>query len=170
MAECSTVTLRGQRKETPLYHFTAPHRTGHLGAILRDGQMNVTESNVSLCKPHAGPDVVWLADTPYADQDHGLTHEIDGRRVTKTWSRVTVEVPDAMRWSAFCIRHNVKRTTMEALASRGGANAWCVVLRPIERSEWAAVHVLKDGEWQPVHSERDLYPDAHSLIVEALGE
>jgi hypothetical protein len=39
-----------------LFHFTAPYRDGHLGAILREGQITTTESNVSQTRAHAGPD------------------------------------------------------------------------------------------------------------------
>jgi hypothetical protein len=136
-----------------LYHFTIPSRDGHLGSILRDGEIRTTESNCSFKREHAGPDVVWLLDVPTAAlADHGLGD--DQGLYAKRLGRVTVEVPDAMRWSSFCIRHRVSRGTMTALAASGGwgSKAWWVLERPIPHSEWVAVDRYVDGIWLPVKS------------------
>ena len=125
-----------------LYHFTAPAARSHLGSILREGWIRTTESNVSLEREHAGPDVVWLT-TDGAPEAHagwavGLPGPIDG---AKTWARLTVDVNDAVPWKDFATQHAMKRRDREALTAFGDGDSWWVALRPIPRKEWAELQI-----------------------------
>lgn len=145
-----------------LYHFTAPYREGHLGAILRDGMIATTESNVSRTHPNAGPPVVWLTDNPAPPMRGGDV--IHGLSPLKTLGRIAVEVPDAMRWRSFCVRHRVKPAWRARLASVGGAESWWVALRPIPVREFTAVERLDGQEWARV-SGTDELPSLKELLA-----
>lgn len=57
-----------------LYHFTS---STHWREIKASGLLKVTESNVSMKRVHAGPDVVWLTDDPRpSEQLWGQSGEI----------------------------------------------------------------------------------------------
>lgn len=131
-----------------LYHFTAPYRTGHLGKIMADGQIDVTESNVSATQEHAGPDVVWLTSDGDPDAHRWNRYPGDDPAVerVKVLGRITVEVPDreVTSWSGFCTRHRVKDHWRRAL-THPGWKTWKVIQRPIPREEWRAVEVYADG-------------------------
>lgn len=147
-----------------LYHFTAPYRDGHLGAILRDGEITTTESNVSRTRPHAGPDVVWLTDCADPVSHHGWA----AHNRVKVFGRITVDVPerDVMRWSSFCLRHRLKPSWRDTLEAVGGANTWWLGLRPIGRDEWTAVERLDaNGKWISVYAADEL-PTIHELAEE----
>src|SRR4051812_17658 len=128
-----------------LYHFTA---LAHLGSILNEGQIRVTESNCSRYVTHAGPDVVWLTDDPVAEH-HGWTK---GCPVNKTAARITVDFPweEPEPWRAFAQRHRVPRDVRTALASAGDDRRWWVLERPISRREWVAVEVWTGTRFQPL--------------------
>lgn len=130
-----------------LYHFTSRY---HLPRIGSSGVLNTTESNVSVRREHAGPDVVWLLDTPTAGAPHGL----DGSAVDKREVRITVRTR-AMLWSEFDRRHPCDWRA-DFLARGGGevaASHWYVALRPIPISEWVSVSVRQpDGTYREIAS------------------
>jgi hypothetical protein len=84
-----------------LYHFTCVE---HLASIQRDDLIITTESNVSFEREHAGPDVVWLSSDPGRPPRDSWTH---GSYYDKTRIRITVDVPDAVKWA------ELKRLTTE---------------------------------------------------------
>jgi hypothetical protein len=139
-----------------LYHFTAPYREGHLGAILRDGVILTTESNVSRRREHAGPPVVWLTDDPDPTTHAGWaaqnTVKLDGRITVQT------DASKTMRWASFCVAQRVKPTWQSQLASAGGAHSWYVATAPIPTSRWVAVERRVNGVWTPIAGEDDLPP------------
>lgn len=130
------------------YHYTATRGT-HVGAIIRDGYIATTESNVSLAadQPHAGPDVVWLLDGPLRDGDnHGLLYHDPTLRTLKTEIEIAVRLPvaEVRSWAKWAVEQGSDRVTRRTLMKRGGGEAqahhWCVIERAIPRSQW--VHIL----------------------------
>lgn len=126
-----------------LYHFT---HVGHLPSILAEGRLRTTESNISITKMHAGPDVVWLFDTPTipeATTDGSLYAE--KRRV-----RFTVSIPRAHvhQWSKWGPVQSMSPSWKEAFLKAGGgmsaARKWWVATSPIPASQWLEVTV--DGK------------------------
>lgn len=101
--------------------------------------LRTTESNVSFMRTGAGPDVVWLLDTPDPDDyPHGLESVVDKRAV-----RFTVRTK-AERWLDWIDRQpNADPTTKAVLIETGGgmeaARHWWVTEHPIPRSEWVKV-------------------------------
>jgi hypothetical protein len=67
-----------------LYHYTAP-ATSHLGSILEEGRLTLSESNLSFETQNAGPRVVWLTDSTDAAAQvwaTGPTMDQDGEETT----------------------------------------------------------------------------------------
>lgn len=123
--------------EVTLYHFTA---RAHLDSILADGFLDVTESNVSMRREHAGPDVVWLTTNPDPSaHDHGLTARMNG--VSKKAIRFAVKVDRraAHKWRDWATRHGIDRGWLTTLAKVGGSSTWRVVERPIPASQWIEI-------------------------------
>ncbi|MCJ0868119.1 hypothetical protein [Streptomyces sp. AP-93] len=130
---------------TVLYHYTLVF---HLPQILRSGYINVTESNISAGREHAGPDVVWLTAANTADRSGGW---YTGSHVDKTAVRITVDVPEreVYRWTEWAPRHGCSARTMAALRRVKGGNSWRVVARRVQCEEWKEIVVsrgFKDGE------------------------
>lgn len=152
-----------------LYHYTC---LAHVGSILRSGFIDVTESNVSAHRPHAGPDVVWL--TTDADCVHG--HGIDGNDVyaagqlhaagigaapelMQTWDktrvRFTVRLPNdyVHKWTQWSQRFQMNPAWRSTLmrSANGGASTWRVVERRIPQDRWVEVIDRHTGErlWGP---------------------
>jgi hypothetical protein len=153
------------------YHFTAPYRDGHLGAILREGEITTTDSNVSQTRAHAGPGVVWLSDDPRPAEQVGWAYST--KTTAKVMGRITVELPakDVMAWRSFCVRYRVKSRWQQALAAAGGAQRWWVAFRAIPAVEWVAVERFDSGRWVSVAEPEDL-PTLAGLFdqIRALGE
>ena len=128
-----------------LYHYT--HRY-HLATILETGYLKTVESNISLTREHAGPDVVWLTDEPDLAERGAAWSLFKGlpSPVDKTEVRLSVEVEDAIPWRSFARHHKIKLDWYATLNEAGGgaANHWYVVPRRIGREEWVDVQ-LKPG-------------------------
>lgn len=118
-----------------LYHFTSPD---HLPQIQRDGFLKVTESNVSLRREHAGPDVVWLTTR---DSVAPGTMGLDSAFHQKTAIRITFEVPrrDVHKWHDWARSRGSSEETIRQFAEAGGSGTWRVVQRPIPEAEWVAI-------------------------------
>jgi hypothetical protein len=128
-----------------LFHYTSAM---HLPHILEDGFLEVTESNIDIKQPHAGPDVVWLTVDPLLfRKDAEWAH---GTAVDKLAVRFAVNVSDAVHWPKFAARHKMKRQWYVQLARAGGdPSTWYVVPRRIMRSEWREILVVR-GVPQPL--------------------
>lgn len=153
-----------------LYHYTCLE---HLPKILEMGFLKTTESNISIERHQAGPDVVWLTSDPDCKHGHGIGNNdayaaenarrfgIDPtpemmQRWDKTRVRFTVRLPNAhvhkwMEWSQ-------KKFQMDPLwrkafikAANGGVNTWRVVEHPIMQDRWIEVIDRHTGEhlWTP---------------------
>lgn len=129
-------------KTRRLYHFTT---TLHLSSILDEGVLRTTESNVSLRRTHAGPDVVWLTSNPTCRpmKEWGRNGLADKGAV-----RFTVDVPasEVHRWHDWAKRRGMSEQTIAALAEVGGSRSWWVIERPIPGDEWAEVIFTATGE------------------------
>jgi hypothetical protein len=127
-----------------LYHFTCPEL---LPSILESGCLQVVESNLSLRREHAGPDVVWLTDDPEPSSQrwgYSGTTIVPGlgtiQYPDKTAIRITVEVDDAHRYSEWRRQHGVRNAIYRALRDTGGdPERWWVCERPILKDEWVEV-------------------------------
>lgn len=130
-----------------LYHFTALE---YLDSIVKHGAIFPSESNVSLNIPHAGPDVVWLLDTPTIDHSHGLEYA----RYDKTSLRVEVEVP-AIHWLDWTYTHQMSHRDFSVIVTSGGgmkaANHWYVWPGKIKVHRWRSIVSTLTGEtlWTP---------------------
>lgn len=126
-----------------LYHYTSPD---HLPLILRSGLIKVTESNLSMTRAHAGPDVVWL--TTDADPEH--MEWTEGTINDKQRIRIAVDVPRraAQPWSDWAARQGMNPQWKQALIKSGGKGwrRWHVVQRPILASEWRGILDRHTGE------------------------
>ena len=138
-----------------IYHFTTIY---YWERILRDGVIKTTESNVDLRpgREHAGPDVVWLLDTPTVDYNHGIT-SVDGvipgtkiKCVDKTRLRFEVSLPDfeVHRWADWLrTQKNYHASSRYKLENTGGGpNAtrhWWVTEKCIDMRYWRSVVDMK---------------------------
>lgn len=126
-----------------LYHFTSPD---HLPLIFRSGLLKPTESNLSMNRAHAGPDVVWLTSDP----EPGYMEWTEGSINDKSRIRFTVELPRraAQPWSDWAARLGMKPEWKRALINSGGKGwrRWHVVQRPVLASEWREVKDMRTGE------------------------
>jgi hypothetical protein len=126
-----------------LYHFT--HR-GHLPTILEQGRLKVVESNVSITKDHAGPDVVWLFDTPEVPP----TTTDGSLYAAKRQVRFTVSIPKqhVHRWVKWPPVKGMDPDWKAAFVRAGGgvdaARHWWVATSPIPYRQW--VEVTVNGE------------------------
>jgi hypothetical protein len=125
-----------------LYHFTS---RVHLGSIMRNGEITTTESNLSMSQAHVGPDVVWLTSDPESPRN---SEWWQGSFLDKTRIRITVEVPDAIRWDDWVAFHKIDKLWRSALMSVGGSPTWYVVERPVLKDEWVTVEEKTDEGYQ----------------------
>lgn len=128
-----------------LHHFTS---VMHAPSILAAGTIETTESNHSILRSGAAPNVVWLLDT---NDPTGFDHGLGG--AFKQAVRFTVEV-EATRWTDWSWTKNMDPKWRDILITSGGgpdaADHWWVCLKPIETSEWVEV----------VEGTKVLWPDA----------
>lgn len=130
-----------------LYHYTSIQRWERIEAA---GHLRRTESNLSLTKPHAGPDVVWLTTDPDCAHGHGLPKLAESPDGTdKTRVRITVELVnrDVHKWREWAVRRGIADSWLRGLveASGGGAGTWRVVEKPIPSTRWIEVVDRVDG-------------------------
>lgn len=116
-----------------LYHYT---RWQWARKILREGLIRPTESNASLDREHARPDVVWLTEGPWGDVPAWASGTPDKGDV-----RLIVEVADAIRWSTWARRQHVPASVQKALADGMDAHNWWVVQRPVLAREIVALEI-----------------------------
>lgn len=137
-----------------LYHYTSPD---HLPLILRSGLLKPTESNVSLTRPHAGPDVVWTTTDPEPDGDPKWAansfHDKGAIRFTLNLPRRA-----AQPWSDWAARQGMQSDWKRSLIRTGGPGwrRWHVVQRAILASEWTAITDMRTGE--PIEIRTGLTP------------
>ena len=122
---------------TVLYHYTS---TLHLPHIVEAGFLKTTESNVSITREHAGPDVVWALDTdwmPGGNLPHGLWP-------VKTQIRFKfLATKRAIRWRDWEWTAKMDPDWQETMITAGGgdeaADHWWVVTRPVLAKQWLSV-------------------------------
>jgi hypothetical protein len=118
------------------FHLT---HAGHLPSILAERVLRTTESNVSLVRTHAGPDVVWLFDQ--AEPDFGDEHD-HGLYVAKREIRVQVDVR-AIRWLDWAWSARMDPDDHKTLIKAGGglerAEHWYVLPAPIPSRRWVSI-------------------------------
>lgn len=100
-----------------IYHYTSPL---HTRLILESGFIKTVESNVSVDRLHAGPDVVWLTRDPVGMQtwmDQGGLGIIDKGRI-----RFTVDVPfgELHHWPMWADKQGMEEWWKRALIESGG--------------------------------------------------
>lgn len=124
-----------------LFHYTSEH---HLPLILESGLLRTTESNVSMTKSHAGPDVVWLTARDDVTSGNGL----EGSAIDKFAIRFTVKLDKRVvsKWHAWGKGRGMDPEWMSILASSGGSGSWRVVERPILRESWVEIRRMSTGE------------------------
>jgi hypothetical protein len=126
-----------------LYHYTSIERWR---LIADAGRLTTTESNVSITREHAGPDVVWLTTDSDCQHGHGIQTTLDG--TDKTRVRIAVELTnrDVHKWGEWAHRHGIdpawRRNMIEA--AEGGAGTWRVVEKPIPAAQWVEVTDRED--------------------------
>jgi hypothetical protein len=127
-----------------LYHYTSIERWR---LIAESGRLNTTESNLSLHRVHAGPDVVWLTTDPDCQHGHGLRPTLDG--TDKTRVRISVDLPnrDVDKWREWATRRRIDREWMRTLieTAGGGAATWRVVEKTIHVTRWIEVFDRREG-------------------------
>jgi hypothetical protein len=132
-----------------LYHYTSIERWER---IQESGRLTTTESNLSLHRAHAGPDVVWLTTDPDFAHGHGLVESLDG--TDKSRVRITVELVnrDVHKWRECAARRGIDDDWLRGLtsASGGGSGTWRVTEKPIPSTRWVEVVDRTDGSmlWQ----------------------
>lgn len=131
---------RSSRRQT-LYHFTALSWTP---SIFEQGFIDVTESNISRSRAHAGPDVVWLTADDVAPDAFALG--LDGSAFDKTQIRFTVFVP-AYPWAEWASSKGVGPSNQfrRSLSEGRRWRKWYVLERPILRDEWIEVLDTRTG-------------------------
>jgi len=131
-----------------LYHYTCRCEL-HLGSILREGTLRVSESNIGSADPkmppcgeHIGPDVVWLTTSEHPWGTQGL----EGGPCDKTAVRIVVDVVDAHHWPEWSKRHGMHPRWRRSLERDCYPNQWYVVERPIPQEEWVSVDTLAGAQ------------------------
>lgn len=129
-------------KTKTLYHFT---HDPHVPEILADGYIKRTESNVSVRREHAGPDLVHLTSNP----DIGcwldwFSHPHPPIRPTSDVYRITAEVParDVTRWEPWMKAHGTSAKTLAILKETAAAlhpGSWWVTERVVPESAWVEI-------------------------------
>lgn len=119
------------------YHFTTVH---HLPSITTNGYLKPTESNVSYRTEHAGPDVVWLLDTPNPGSTDDLVH---GLPLIKRQVRIEVNVP-AIRWLDWEYTAEMEEIWFAAMTQVGGCESWYLYPGPIARENWFNIAIRED--------------------------
>jgi hypothetical protein len=145
------------------YHFTSRL---HIPKIIASGVLRRTESNASGSVPHAGPDVVWLLDTPdLGNYSHGLNEAamrqglglgaVPAGRPDKTEYRFTVEASD--RWTKRWVDWaplNVEPDWADIMVRLAGgweaAEHWLISFAPIPHTRWMALENVHTGEAVPL--------------------
>ena len=131
-----------------LAHYTSPI---HVPAILEDGYLRATESNVSMLVPQAGPDVVWLTtdlDAPLSDKD-GMVH---GTYALKRQVQFLVDLSPkiAIKWTEWEWYHRMDPEWRSITIATGGgpevADTWYVVPIDIRRKFWVSATDRATGE------------------------
>jgi hypothetical protein len=126
-----------------LYHFTAEQ---HIEKILADGVINLTESNISPRRAHAGPDVVWLTKNgEWPDVPAGKVG-FNGLSREKTQVRITVDVARPIQWRRWAESHGISKTWLSVLAGVGGSYSWYVTTSPILEQQWISVDYRRLSE------------------------
>lgn len=122
-----------------LYHFT--HR-GHLLSILEEGKIRTTESNISIERAHAGPDVVWLFDIPEVPLTTGESL-YEAKRVVRF--KVNIPKQQVHKWTDWGPQKSMSPTWREAFLKAGGgmsaAGHWYVATSSIPVERWEEVTV-----------------------------
>lgn len=131
------------------YHFSP---LCHLPLILDTGYLKLTESNLSMYRPHAGPDVVWLTDRDTAPNAHALgldngAQDDADSPYDKTRIRFTVALPSpaVKPWETWIKGRNIDPQWRETLTRGRNPRRWWVIERPVVRTEWVAVHDAHTG-------------------------
>jgi len=112
--------------------------------ILEAHFLKTVESNVSISRTHAGPDVVWLTTNETADAGHGLA----GAPVDKTAIRFTVDLParEVHKWKEWARSQGSSNSLIQSLAAAGGAGSWRVTTKPIPIENWVEVRRMTTDE------------------------
>lgn len=124
-----------------LYHFANPD---HLPFSLEAGFLKTTESNVSLKRERAGPDVAWLTTKDSVRGGNGL----DNRFHEKAAIRFTVELDrrSVHKWPNWARGQGSPQQVMEALAKDGGSGTWRATTRTIPAAQWVEIRNMLTGE------------------------
>jgi hypothetical protein len=150
-----------------LYHYTAPF-TSHLGAILSVGQINTTESNLSLEREHAGPDVVWLADSTDAPGQRWAEQPWEDGRPVKSLAVLAVELPAERvhHWPAWSVEHGIAPAIADGLAESGGdPGSWWVTTGAVTRWDIVGLTIAPfEG-----HDAREFDGDALRRLFQSAG-
>jgi hypothetical protein len=134
-----------------LYHFTSPT---HLPFILHAGYLAVTESNVSMSRPHAAADVVWLTNdpTPLPERFAWARGTINDKTAVRF--KVDVSRRAAQPWLSWSVRQGMRDDWRKALIRSGGgmgaARTWYVVARPVLASEWVEIRDVRTDTTVPM--------------------
>ena len=120
-----------------LYHFTAP-TTSHLGGILQDRRIALTESNV---KPDgSGQKVVWLTTNPDPEAQKWIVN-VDW----KAKCRITIDIPrtDVKKYTAWAKEQGIHPAWMVALSEAGGdVGEWFLCFRSIGYKEITKIELM----------------------------
>jgi hypothetical protein len=166
------MTNRGQQQSEPngskviLYHYTAP-TTSHLGAILAEGQIRTTESNISFAQTHAGPDVIWLTDSDDPDRQSWV-----GDVPLKSRAVLIVELPieRVHHWPAWSREHEIDQLAYDGLAATGGdPDSWWVTMRPIQKWHIKALVIAPFRMGPERFEHRELVGDELSRLFRSAG-
>lgn len=123
-----------------LYHFTAP-TTSHLGGILQDRRISLTESNV--LPDGSGQKVVWLTKNPDPEVQKWVAPV-----PWKAKCRITVELPakEVKKYPVWAKSQGIHPSWMAALAEAGGdPNDWYLSFQSISYKNIVAIELMIDG-------------------------
>ena len=160
-----------------LMHLTSIY---HLPLILGSAYLKVVESNISLDREHAGPDVVWLTTSRRAGQGWAqMQSSVAWVDKTRIQFEVRVPVADVRPWFTWAKEHGSSDHYMRAMASSGdervskmqghlydelgdralarAANEWFVIERAIPWMEWERITDNLAGTviWQATKQQAD---------------